>query len=65
MAAGGLRTNLPSGFLGGEVAEPAQTGFISPDRAVVRSTSCGKPGCRCQADPHQRHGPVDQWPRGH
>lgn len=41
----------------------AQVGFISPGSLVVRETSCGKPGCRCQADPPERHGPYYQWSR--
>jgi hypothetical protein len=44
-------------------AELATVGFISPGSVVVRYTSCGKPGCRCQADPPQRHGPYYQWSR--
>ena len=44
-------------------AELATVGFISPGSVVVRHTSCGKPGCRCQADPPQRHGPYYQWSR--
>ena len=44
-------------------AELAEIGFISPGSLVVRHTSCGKPGCRCQADPPQRHGPYYQWSR--
>lgn len=44
-------------------AELAQIGFISPGSLVVRETSCGKPGCRCQADPPRRHGPYHQWSR--
>jgi hypothetical protein len=38
-------------------------GFISPGSLVSRTTSCGKPGCRCQADPPERHGPYYQWSR--
>lgn len=38
-------------------------GFISPGSVVSRYTSCGKPNCRCQADPPQRHGPYYQWSR--
>lgn len=41
----------------------AQVGFIIPGSLVERRTSCGKPGCRCQADPPQRHGPYWQWSR--
>lgn len=44
-------------------AELAGLGFISPGSLVVRETSCGKPGCRCGADPPRRHGPYYQWSR--
>ena len=30
---------------------------------MLRETSCGKPGCRCQGDPPQPHGPYYQWSR--
>ncbi len=43
--------------------EIATIGFISPGSVVSRYTSCGKTGCRCQADPPQRHGPYYQWSR--
>jgi hypothetical protein len=38
-----------------------KVGFICPGSLVLRSTYCGKPGCRCQADPPQPHGPYHQW----
>ena len=44
-------------------AELATLGFISSGSVVSRYTSCGKPGCRCRADPPQRHGPYYQWSR--
>ena len=44
-------------------AELADIGFISLGSVVVRETSCGKPGCRCQGDPPRRHGPYYQWSR--
>lgn len=44
-------------------AELTTIGFISPGSVVSRYTSCGKPGCRCRADPPQRHGPYYQWSR--
>lgn len=44
-------------------AELATIGFISPGSVVSRYTCCGKPGCRCQGDPPQRHGPYYQWSR--
>ena len=43
--------------------ELATIGFISQGSVVSRYTSCGKTGCRCQADPPQRHGPYYQWSR--
>jgi hypothetical protein len=39
------------------------TGFISSGSVVRRFMPCGKPGCRCQADPPQLHGPYWQWTR--
>lgn len=42
-------------------AELDTVGFISPGSVVSRYTSCGKFGCRCLADPPQRHGPYYQW----
>ena len=44
-------------------AKLTDIGFISPGSLVVRETSCGKQGCRCQADPPRRHGPYHQWSR--
>lgn len=44
-------------------AELETVGFISPGSVVSRYTCCGKPGCRCKADPPQRHGPYYQWSR--
>ncbi len=44
-------------------AELAEIGLISPGSVVVRTTTCGKPGCRCQGDPPQRHGPYYQYSR--
>jgi len=44
-------------------AQLTEVGFISPGSVVVRETSCGKPGCRCQGDPPRRHGPYHQWSR--
>ena len=42
-------------------AELDEIGYISPGSLVVRETSCGKAGCRCQGDPPRRHGPYFQW----
>lgn len=41
----------------------AETGFALPGTLLERHTSCGKPTCRCQADPPRLHGPYHQWTR--
>jgi hypothetical protein len=38
-------------------------GSIGEGSLVRRATSCGKPTCRCQADPPRLHGPYWQWTR--
>lgn len=35
--------------------------FVASGSLVRRYTFCGKPGCRCQADPPEPHGPYWQW----
>lgn len=44
-------------------AEIAGIGPVLPGSLVVRSMGCGKPGCRCKADPPRLHGPYLQWTR--
>jgi hypothetical protein len=44
-------------------AELADIGFIPAGSLVRRYTRCGNPGCRCQANPPQPHGPYWQWTR--
>lgn len=45
-----------------ELAERvADIGFIAAGTITRRHTRCGKPGCRCQAQPPQPHGPYHQW----
>ena len=44
-------------------AELSELGYVVPGSLVARQTSCGKPGCRCMANPPQRHGPYFQWSR--
>jgi len=39
----------------------AELGLISPGSVIRRYTRCGKPSCRCQADPPRPHGPYWQW----
>ncbi len=41
----------------------ADVGFALPGSLVSRTTACGKPGCRCQADPPVLHGPYRSWTR--
>ena len=38
-------------------------GFALPGTLTVRSYACGKPGCRCHADPPRLHGPYAEWTR--
>lgn len=38
-------------------------GFALPGSIVERMMRCGKPRCRCKADPPQLHGPYIQWTR--
>ena len=40
-----------------------QIGFALPGSIIQRRMTCGKPGCRCQADPPILHGPYIQWTR--
>ena len=41
----------------------AAAGPALPGTLTVRSYACGKPGCRCHADPPQLHGPYAEWTR--
>ena len=36
-------------------------GFITAGSVTHRYTRCTSPGCRCNADPPQPHGPYYQW----
>ena len=45
------------------VHQLAQVGFALPGTLTARHMRCGKPGCRCKADPPQLHGPYLQWTR--
>ena len=38
-----------------------ELGYVRPGSVVRRFMPCGKPGCRCMADPPQLHGPYYQW----
>ena len=39
----------------------ADIGFVTAGSITHRHTRCGKPNCRCHADPPQLHGPYWQW----
>jgi hypothetical protein len=44
-------------------AELATAGFALPGTLTVRAYACGKPSCRCHADPPRLHGPYAEWTR--
>ena len=44
-------------------ARLAEAGFALPGTLLERSMRCGKPNCRCAADPPRLHGPYHQWTR--
>jgi hypothetical protein len=44
-------------------AQLGTIGFALPGSITRRYTSCGKPGCRCQASPPRPHGPYYQLTR--
>jgi hypothetical protein len=44
-------------------AELASLGFALPGTLIERHVRCGRPGCRCHADPPVLHGPYWQWTR--
>jgi hypothetical protein len=41
----------------------AQVGFALPGSLTVKAYKCGKPNCRCKADPPALHGPYAFWTR--
>ncbi len=43
--------------------EIGQIGYALPGSLVIRTTACGKPACRCKADPPELHGPYVSWIR--
>ena len=46
-----------------ELARIARSADVLPGSIAERLTSCGRPGCACQADPPRRHGPYWHWTR--
>jgi hypothetical protein len=47
----------------GIAAELASLGLALPGTLIERHVRCGKPRCRCHADPPDLHGPYWQWTR--
>ena len=43
--------------------EIGEIGYALPGSLVTRATACGKPACRCKADPPELHGPYVSWIR--
>jgi hypothetical protein len=41
----------------------ATAGPALPGTLAVRAYACGKPSCRCHADPPRLHGPYAEWTR--
>ena len=46
-----------------EIAALTAAGLALPGTLADRMTRCGRPNCRCHADPPQLHGPYHQWTR--
>src|SRR6202451_1776626 len=41
----------------------AQAASALPGTLTIRAYACGKPNCRCHADPPRLHGPYAEWTR--
>lgn len=46
-----------------ELAKIARSGRVLPGSLSRQLTHCGRPGCRCMADPPRLHGPYWHWTR--
>ena len=46
-----------------ELAAIARSARVLPGSLTSRRTHCGRPGCKCMADPPEPHGPYWQWTR--
>ena len=46
-----------------EIAALTAAGLALPGTLADRMTRCGRPNCRCHADPPRLHGPYHQWTR--
>jgi len=56
----GILVQTPHKFFAKKAAE---IGFALPGSLTVGAYKCGKPNCRCKADPPQLHGPYALWTR--
>jgi hypothetical protein len=45
------------------LADLLNVGLVLRGSIAQRRTRCGKPSCRCHADPSRRHGPYFIWTR--
>ena len=45
------------------IAKISEIGFVLPGTINVVHNRCGKPRCRCHADPPKLHGPYTTWTR--
>ena len=45
------------------LTEISKLGFVLPGTLNVVTNRCGKPNCRCHADPPKLHGPYLTWTR--
>jgi hypothetical protein len=43
--------------------DPLGSGYALPGTLASRFMRCGKPNCRCKADPPSLHGPYLHWTR--
>ncbi len=43
------------------LAEIGGVGYVASGSLAPRYSRCGKPNCRCRADPPQLHGPYWHW----
>lgn len=57
------KTKAEAKRLADEISEVAHRGLALPGTVLERRTRCGRPGCRCGADPPQPHGPYFSWTR--
>ena len=56
-------TKAEADRLGREIAKLARSGPLAPGSVTRRLTRCGRPGCRCGADPPRPHGTYWSWTR--